>query len=185
MPVDESRCVPEHQRKRQIQRQRDPHRGLKIAAPHHLFGDLAADQIKLGKLPAVNQRRYAHHGQKTGGIQAAQDHHGPLALLAGAKGANQDGGHRELSFAGLLGGRHQAQCGGRQQRQRQCCADEGHQCGQRQHGHKHEKQAGHGQRLTEEGLDAQLDPQEAGACRNDIEFHGVGFSRQFKRVVQW
>src|SRR6185312_770611 len=50
-------------------------------------------------------------------------------------------------------------------------ADEWDQRGDRHDGHEHEKQARQCQGLPEEGLNAELDPCDAGARWDDVQFH--------------
>ena len=60
MPVNQCRCVPEQQRERQVQGQRDPHRQLKIGLLHNVLGDFAAQKVKPGKPATVYQGGDCH-----------------------------------------------------------------------------------------------------------------------------
>ena len=117
--------MPEQERQRQVHQHGRPHGQLKVSLRYQLFADLAAQQVKPGELPAVNQRSQPHDAQKSHGIHQTEHEHGAFALLTGSEGADQYRGHGEFPARGLQRRGHQPQCGSGQQCQRQRTAQVG------------------------------------------------------------
>ena len=166
--------MPKQQGQRHVQRQRDQGGGFKFGVLQHLGACGASQQVELGKLAAVHQRRNTQHADKAQRVQQAQNQHGAQLGAAGPKTTEQHGGHGELAFERLLRGHHQAQGGARQKRQSQHIAHQRHHGQERHHRHKDKEQARQRQWLAQKRANAQLDPEGAMAGRNEVEFHGAG-----------
>ncbi len=157
VPVHQRRRMPEHQEQRGVQHQRQQSGEIQFALG--------------GWLVARDQHGEPGRDQRAGGVDRAQQQHRARPLAAGPEGAEQHRGHGEAPLGRLLGRGHQAQGGGGHQQAADDHPDVRH-LGHRDHrGHVQEEQPGQCQGLLDEGPDPQLDPQEAGAGGDDVEFH--------------
>ena len=181
MPVHQCRRMPEQHGNHHVERTGQHGSHLEIALGHQLAQrfrrDALTQQVDAHELAAVHPLRHGHAQAEQHGIQHAQQGDGVNALLAGAKGGEQHGGHGVVALRHFACRRHEAQRGRRQHGQRQGDAQPWNQRQQVHHGQEDEEQSEHGQRLLAEGGDALLHPLDALAGRDDVQSHGQKFSQ--------
>ena len=163
MPVHQRRRMPEHQEQRWVQQPAASRRGSSCRCSP---SPAAGVRRPRAATPAPVTASEPH------GVDHAQQQHGPHPLAPGAEGADQHGGHRKAALGRFRGRRHQAQRGGRHQHAAEDARRPPALRSTRITAAMYMKNSpASASGCLQEGLDAELDPLDAGARGNDVEFH--------------
>ena len=178
MPLHQCRGVPHQHGQQVVEHEAAPQRDLKARLLHqllrHFGGDGVVAQRQARQAAVVEQRGQADDQQNAQHVEQAQDGQRLDARLAAAKRRQDQAGAGDAVLRGLGGAQHHHQEHGGHQDQRQVGPDHRQHAQQGDGRHAEEQQGRQCHGLAPEGLHAKLDPLQAGAGGNDVEFHVCG-----------